>query len=303
MVFDNGDRVLNPTNDRIFFTLSRNSPSINGFSAADILVSNGSGSFTRYAAAEDLGLAPSDAIDGLEIHVTDDIDQSIVNHALLLVIPGDHDNDGDLDQDDCEEFQNCYSGTAPLDTNGQANYTVGVGPANQFNPANLTIETGDRVTWVWSGGLHSVVSGTNGIYDGAFHSGVPTSVTGTTFQVVFSHAFVDLYPRSEGIYNYFSQTVPPPGMRGAVEVLPHPCATYDLDHDRDVDCEDWRILTTVYLEFNATLCVPLTIPEFVAVLLDQPMHPAHVCLADMNADGVANGRDVRPYVNAYLAMP
>jgi hypothetical protein len=47
-------------------------------------------------------------------------------------------------------------------------------------------------------------------------------------------------------------------------------------------------------------CVPLGIPEFIAVLLGDPNFPVDVCIADMNGDGTANGRDIRPYVNAII---
>lgn len=305
VVADNGDFEFDEGVDRVFFTLTRNSPSLGNNSAADIFVYTGVGPPTVFALAGDLGLAATDHIDALEILMTDDVEASAFAHALLQILPGDHDDDGDLDQLDCDGFHDCFRGAGvPFDSNGQANVTISVGPGPQFIPPAVTIETGDRVTWVWAGAFANVVSGVFGDPDGAFHSGSPTSVTGSMFAVDFDDAFVDLYRRPGGVYHYFSQTVPPPNsMDGSITVAPHACATYDFDYDGDVDCADWRAFRRLYTDLNGALCLPLTIEQFVAALIDQPFAPYHVCLADMNGDNAANGMDVKPYVDAYLAAP
>ena len=58
-----------------------------------------------------------------------------------------------------------------------------------FNPATITIEVGDTVAWIWSGGSHTVTSGTDLsdpevglLFDQSFNSSNPT-VTHTFTQV------------------------------------------------------------------------------------------------------------------------
>ncbi|MBX3395813.1 MAG: hypothetical protein KF841_10640 [Phycisphaerae bacterium] len=307
VVIDHGDRILNPATDRIFFTLTRGSPTLAtspDFSAADIFVSNGSGSFVRFAEAADLGLGPNDHIDALEVLVTDDIEDAIFRHALLRILPGDFDGNGILDQIDCDHFHTCFSGDGvTFDTNGTATTNISVGPGSSFNPADIVVETGDTVLWTWVDGPHNVVSGSGGVFDGAFFSGAPTSNAGTVFQVLFDDSFLNLHPRGGSNYSYFSQPDQSAGMTGTVAVVPHPCATFDMDFDGDVDCADWLDFANLYLQFSSTLCVPLTIPEFVDALLMMPQQPWHACAADVNLDGFTDGRDIRPYVDAYLAAP
>jgi plastocyanin len=54
---------------------------------------------------------------------------------------------------------------------------------NAFSPANVTINHGDHVVWVWTGGNHSVTSGTDGSTtgDGTFNSGVQLFSQSPTF--------------------------------------------------------------------------------------------------------------------------
>lgn len=74
----------------------------------------------------------------------------------------------------------------------------GVTTVNQssfsFAPANITIEEGDTVKWVWSSGLHTVTSGTNpsdteagSLFD------APLSLSNPTFSYVFENAGVFPY--------------------------------------------------------------------------------------------------------------
>ena len=53
-----------------------------------------------------------------------------------------------------------------------------------FAPPDLTVDEGDTVRWVWEDGFHNVVSGVNGVHDGAFDSGDPTPVAGTPIPLV-----------------------------------------------------------------------------------------------------------------------
>jgi uncharacterized protein (TIGR03118 family) len=72
---------------------------------------------------------------------------------------------------------------------------VGDGGALVFTPANLTIQVGDTVRWVWGSSGHSVVSGTNGNADNQFCSpsnmgcdNPPLSSTGATYEHTFTQA-------------------------------------------------------------------------------------------------------------------
>ncbi|HVP13183.1 MAG TPA: plastocyanin/azurin family copper-binding protein [Phycisphaerae bacterium] len=303
VVFDNGNGVLNPGVDEILFTLARGSPSLalHQVSPADILVSRGNGSFYLWAEADILGLLPSDHVNALEIIPTDNPAATVYDHAIFRVWPGDYDGNGILNQADCAAFPGCYSGPGiSYDTNGVAIHTVLVGPGPVFNPSTIHVEVGDTVRWIWADGPHSVVSGMDGVPDGMFSSGTP-SFPPRMFEVTFDAAVLDLYPRSGWIYPYFSAPDTAVGMIGFVVVHAPPCSVFDLDFDGDVDCTDWQEFQPVYHEATGGgSCMPLGIPEFVAALLGTPMLPGHVCLADMNGDGQADGLDVQPYLDEIL---
>lgn len=67
-----------------------------------------------------------------------------------------------------------------------------------FVPADLTVEVGDTIHWVWVSGFHNVESGVvkhfSGLHDGNFRSGDPTDAVGTTFDLLFDQAFLDAHP-------------------------------------------------------------------------------------------------------------
>jgi plastocyanin len=304
VVFDDGDGVLEPGIDTILFSLTRDSPSLNQgpYSPADIFISRGYGVFDLFAAAGSLGLAFSDNVDCLEIIPTNNATATAFDYAIFLVWPGDFDGNGSLNQIDCSAFLGCYSGPGiPYDTNGTADYGVLVGPGHAFYPATRTIQTGDRVHWTWMDGPHNVVSGTAAVPDGIFSSG-PPAFPPTTFNLAFNEAFLNLHPKGGSLYPYFSASDIPYGMIGSITVEPHPSAVFDLDFDGDVDCADWARFQAVFAQANPPSghCSPLSVPDFVNALLGQPVHPAHLCLADMNGDGTANGLDVQAYVHAVL---
>jgi plastocyanin len=303
VVFDNGNNVFDPGVDQILFTLARGSPSLvsGNYSPADILVSYGNGVFSLFASADDLGLLPSDHVDALEIFPTTNPQATLFDYAIYLVWPGDHNRDGTLDQADCSAFAGCYSGPGvPYDTSPPVVHVVQVGPGPAFHPSVINIEAGDVVQWVWVDGPHNVVSGSGGVADGVFNSGSP-GFPPRIFEVAFSAALLDLYPRSGWVYEYFSAPNYSMGMIGTVIVHSHPCAPFDVDFDGDVDCADWIGFQAVYLEATGGgACVRLGIPEFVAVLLGEPSPAGYRCLADMNGDGRVDGLDIQPYVNALL---
>jgi plastocyanin len=77
--------------------------------------------------------------------------------------------------------------TASL-TAAQTTHTVSVGPnggGNSFDPAELTVELGDTVLWVWVNGYHNVVS-----FHNVFDSGSATTPP-NTYQVVFDQALLN----------------------------------------------------------------------------------------------------------------
>ena len=77
-----------------------------------------------------------------------------------------------------------------------ATFTVEVAPGGGlfFSPYTVTIQPGDKVTWVWKASGHSVTSGTPGHFSGLFNS--PTENEGFTFSYTFPTA---------GSYDYYCQ--------------------------------------------------------------------------------------------------
>lgn len=59
---------------------------------------------------------------------------------------------------------------------GQSTFTVELQGGNVFSPADVTIEVGDTVHWVWVAGNHNVESGVvvsgSGVPDGLFRSAI-----------------------------------------------------------------------------------------------------------------------------------
>lgn len=78
---------------------------------------------------------------------------------------------------------------------------------NRFDPANVTIPVGTKVTWTWVGGFHDVTPAGDPAFPG---SGVPVGPPNS-----FSHTF-----NSPGTYVYFCSVhgSPTAGMRGTIVV-------------------------------------------------------------------------------------
>jgi plastocyanin len=90
---------------------------------------------------------------------------------------------------------------------------VGYNNQNQFYMQSVTIVKGDTIHWVWDSAPpqpygHSVTSGTNGVSDGGFDSGLLN--TGATFDHTFSSA---------GTFHYFCKLHYALGMTGTITVL------------------------------------------------------------------------------------
>ena len=91
-----------------------------------------------------------------------------------------------------------------------AEASVDLTATNQFEPAALTVGTGDKVTYSWKGGFHDVV-----FADGV-SSGAPVNVVGTTFSRTFDTA---------GTYSYICSLHESIGMTGTVTVQAAATAT------------------------------------------------------------------------------
>ncbi len=77
------------------------------------------------------------------------------------------------------------------------------------------------------------------------------------------------------------------------------CRTGDAEGDDDIDCLDWSAFRTAF-EGSEGYTPLLTIEEFVIALLSPDPEAVEFCMADVNADGVADGGDVQPFVNLLL---
>src|SRR4029077_11459979 len=88
------------------------------------------------------------------------------------------------------------------------NVTVGPNGNLVFDPASVKIQTGDQVKWTWDSGGHSTTSGSpgmpNGIWDSGIHNG------GATFTRTFNSA---------GTFPYYCTPHSCCGMVGTVMVV------------------------------------------------------------------------------------
>lgn len=98
-----------------------------------------------------------------------------------------------------------------------ADYLVLVGPGQTFNPAELTIAAGDRVTFRNSGGMHNVKANDNAFRcaNGCDGQGGDGSAANNIWH--FSLTFP-----AAGTVGYYCEThgTPTNGMRGTIVVLP-----------------------------------------------------------------------------------
>lgn len=92
-----------------------------------------------------------------------------------------------------------------------------------FIPADITIETGDTVHWIWVSGTHNVESGVIaggvGVPDANFISGAPTADVGTTYDLTFDQAFLDAKPMPGNLYPYYCVIHTGVDMAGTVKVV------------------------------------------------------------------------------------
>ena len=77
------------------------------------------------------------------------------------------------------------------------------------------------------------------------------------------------------------------------------CLLGDSDADDDIDCTDWAAFRAAFLASMGYPPLP-DLEEFVATLLSPTPNTVEFCMADLDADGSADGRDVQPLVDALL---
>ena len=114
----------------------------------------------------------------------------------------------------------------------QTTWNVELG-GGRFTPADLRIDEGDSIHWVWVTGLHNVESGVGGNHDGNFRSG--NAGFNQTFDLVFDRAFLDAHIISGNVYPYYCIVHVAFGMVGSITVIVAP----DVDRDTDVDLDDY----------------------------------------------------------------
>ena len=88
-----------------------------------------------------------------------------------------------------------------------------------FSPQDITIDVGDTVRWIRTGGAHDVTEGTDGSVDGdeAFFGLLDGS--NPIFEHTFDAAFLAAHPRPGNVYDYFCSPHFNFGMVGTVTVL------------------------------------------------------------------------------------
>lgn len=104
----------------------------------------------------------------------------------------------------------------------------------------------------------------------------------------------------DGDLDIFVQCYTGPGSGPGNIIYAVGCQPSDMNGDGDVDCDDWLSFLIAYQEANGAACPPLDVSNFVAALLDIPVLPGHVCMADTNTDGTVDGLDVQTYVDAVI---
>jgi plastocyanin len=107
-----------------------------------------------------------------------------------------------------------------------------------FSPQDVTIQLGDTVQWVHSGGGHTVSEGTDGVVNGneAFHSSLDSGTP--IFSVTFDAAFLAANPRPLNVYDYFCEPHFGFNMVGTVTVeIPTATAFCFGDGSDGTDCQ------------------------------------------------------------------
>ena len=172
----------------------------------------------------------------------------------------------------------------PSSANAQTTHTVNL-DGILFIPADITIEVGDTVHWVWVSEVHNVESGVIvdfvGVPDGNFISGSPVGTVGTTYELAFDQAFLDANPMPGNAYPYYCIVHVFFTMAGTVTVV----LRGDLDLNGVVDVADQIV-------FNACMSGPddsAATPE---------CSSAEAAAADIDDDGDVDLRDYAEFQRA-----
>ena len=199
-------------------------------------------------------------------------------------VPGDFDGDENVDVRDFAAFQECYTGAGgSYDRNGVTTHEVLVGPGPFFEPDELVIEANDTVRWVWTCGLHNVVSGLYGEEDGVFDSGPPTYEEGTIFEVTFDDFFLQEHRTDDDRFPYFSEPLRQHGMNGLIDADRLPCAVFDFDIDGDIDEEDFAVFSDFF-----TGPVERCEPQFGFELWESDITLESIVVVDLDGDNLAD---------------
>lgn len=162
---------------------------------------------------------------------------------------------------------------------------LGTGGFDAYFPADLTVNVGDTVQWLWVQGFHNVVSGIDGKVDGAFSSGEALRKDGLTFEVTFDQAFLDANPVRDNVYSYYCDVHFFFGMTGTVTVKTTPPCPADLNDNGIVNGVDLAIL----------------LGDWTGATPYRPCPP--IAAADLNGDCTINGFDLAILLAAWGNCP
>ena len=97
---------------------------------------------------------------------------------------------------------------------------------NTFVPADIVINEGDTVQWIWSNGNHDVTEGNDGVVNGneAFYELLDQQ--NQVVNITFDAAFLAANPRPGNLYDYFCEPHFILGMVGTVQVCAPAPTTY-----------------------------------------------------------------------------
>jgi plastocyanin len=158
---------------------------------------------------------------------------------------------------------------------------MGGGGFDSYSPADIVVDVGDTVQWVWVMGFHNVESGTRGRFDGSFTSGDPLESDGLTFSVTFDQAFLDAHPVPGNVYDYYCIIHWFFGMTGTVTVKQAPACPADFDRSGTVNGLD---LAALLAQWTGAATYPACPP------------PAPT---DLNGDCRVNGLDLATLLAAW----
>lgn len=168
----------------------------------------------------------------------------------------------------------------------QTSYTVEL-IGIEFVPADIAINLGNTVHWVWVTGVHDVKSGPIvgqvGVYDENFDSGDPG--VGLTFDVVFDQAFLDAKPMPGNVYPYFCRPHEAVGMEGTITVTSGAGGcTSDAECDAGDPCATYTC--------NAGACMVTPVPGCSSCSTNSDCDDGDACTDDACVSGVSTNASI-----------